>query len=59
MKATEIVYFTRRRTPAEREQVLVEVNRLDTPADSLARKLIAKSRAPEVAEEFRAARRSR
>lgn len=59
MKAVQVTYFTRRRTPAELEQVRVELDRLDTPDDSLARRLIAKSRASEVAEEFRAARRSR
>jgi len=52
----EIVYLPRR-PASERERLRIELDRTDTPPDALARRLIARSLAAEVAQEFRAARR--
>ena len=54
------VVYVRRRTPAERELVRIELDRVDAPEDALARKLIKASYARAAANlEFAEARRRR
>ncbi len=57
-KPTQAVYMTRR-TPAQLEQVRVQLDNVRAPDEALARKLYERARASEVAAEFRSARRSR
>ena len=57
-KPTQVVYMTRR-TPAQLEQVRVQLDSVRAPDEALGRKLYTRSRASEIAEEFRAARRAR
>lgn len=57
MKSTEVVYLARRRPASERELIRIELDRVDAPDDALARKLLKRNLAAEVAAEFQSARR--